>query len=42
LLKGKKEEAKDYFKRAYNLLSKLDWLTSSEPERLERMKKLGE
>ncbi|MCK4233747.1 tetratricopeptide repeat protein [candidate division WOR-3 bacterium] len=38
LLKGDKEGAKKYFKRAYELLSKIEWL---EPDRLERIKKLG-
>ncbi len=42
LLLGKKEEAAKYFKRAYDILSKDEWLASNEPERLERMKKLGE
>lgn len=38
----KKEEAKEYFKRAYDLLSKIEWLISSDPERLERIKELSE
>ena len=41
LLKGKKEEARKYFGLAYDLLSKDPWLAANEPNRLERMKKLG-
>jgi tetratricopeptide (TPR) repeat protein len=42
LLKEKKEEAKKYFKKAYDLLSEMHWLVSSEPERIERIKKLSQ
>lgn len=35
-------EAKPYFKRAYELLSKDDWLVQNEPKRLERLKELAE
>lgn len=41
LIKDNKEEAKKYFKVAYDLLSKDIWLAENEKERLERMKKLG-
>lgn len=33
--------AKPYFKRAYDILSKDEWLVANEPLRLERLKKLG-
>ena len=36
---GKEEEAKLYFKKAYDLLSKDQWFVKNESERLERMKK---
>lgn len=39
---GKGDEAKPYFAKAYELLSKERWLASNEKERLERLKKLGE
>ena len=42
LIEGKQEEAKGYFKRAYELLSKDEWLKANEPERLERLKQLAE
>lgn len=42
LMKENKEEAKEYFKKAYELLSQMHWLVSSEPERIERMKKLSQ
>jgi tetratricopeptide (TPR) repeat protein len=38
---GKKKEATRHFADAYALLSKDDWLKAEEPERLERLKKLG-
>jgi len=38
----KEDEAKEYFKKAYVLLSKMNWLVSSEPDRIERIKKLSE
>ena len=41
LLLGKKEEARKYFKIAYDFLSKNEWLKANEPERLERLKELG-
>jgi tetratricopeptide (TPR) repeat protein len=42
LLKDEKEEAQKYFKLAYELLSKDDWLKVNEPDRLKRLKELGE
>ncbi|HAX48711.1 MAG TPA: hypothetical protein PK605_10480 [Ignavibacteria bacterium] len=39
---GKKEEAKPYFKRAYEVLSKDIWLSENEKDRLLRLKELGE
>ena len=42
LIKENKEKAKEYFKKAYVLLSEMHWLVSSEPDRIERMKKLSE
>ncbi len=41
LLLKKKDEARTYFKLAYDLLSKDPWLVANEAERLERLKKLG-
>ncbi len=38
---GKISEAKSYFRRAHELLSKDAWLTESEPERIERLAELG-
>ncbi len=35
-------EAAGYFKLAYDILSKDDWLVANEPERLARLKGLGE
>lgn len=42
LIKDEKEEAQKYFKLAYEYLSKDDWLKANEPDRLERLKELGE
>jgi len=42
LLQNKNKEAKPYFKKAYELLSKDIWLAENEKERLERIKQLGE
>ena len=42
LIQGNEEEAKRYFALAYELLSELQWLQASEPERVERLKKMGE
>ena len=41
LLLKKNEEARKYFKLAYDLLSKDPWLVANEPERLKRLKELG-
>ena len=41
LAKEKKEDAKMYFKQAYELLSKDIWLQENEKKRLERLKNLG-
>ena len=42
LLKGNKDQAKKNFKLAYEELSKDGWLVKNEPERLNRLKKLGD
>ncbi len=42
LLLNKNEEAKPYFAKAYEYLSKDKWLVDNEPERLERLKELSE
>jgi len=39
--KGKKDDAKPYFKQAYELLSKDIWLRENEKDRLNRLKDLG-
>jgi tetratricopeptide (TPR) repeat protein len=41
LLLGEKEEAKKYFKLAFDILSKDEWLKTNKPERIERLKELG-
>jgi tetratricopeptide (TPR) repeat protein len=41
LAQGKGDEARPYFARAYELLSKDSWLQRDEPQRLERLKELG-
>ncbi len=38
---GHVEKSREYFARAFELLSKDPWLSRDEPERLERMKKLS-
>lgn len=38
---GKVEEAKPYFRRAHEVLSKDAWLMDSEPARIERLRHLG-
>lgn len=38
---GRTEEARPYFARAFEILSKDEWLTSTEPERVERLRKLS-
>jgi len=42
LLLKKEEEARRYFKLAYELLSKNEWLIANEPERLKRLKELAD
>jgi tetratricopeptide (TPR) repeat protein len=42
LIKGEKEKAAKYFKLAYEILSKDQWLIANEPERLKRLKELGD
>ena len=41
LLMSEEDEARKYFKLAYDWLSKDPWLVANEAERLERLKKLG-
>lgn len=41
LAKGDSAQAKPWFAKAYELLSKDQWLSRDEPERLARMKELG-
>ncbi len=41
LLLGRQDEAMRYFKKAYLILSQDEWLSENEPERLERLKKIG-
>jgi tetratricopeptide (TPR) repeat protein len=38
----RKDEAKEYFKLAYDLLSQDAWLKANEPERLNRLKRMSE
>ena len=42
LIKDNQTEAKKYFKLAFEYLSKDNWLQQNEPERLKRLKELGE
>ena len=42
LLLGRDDEARGYFARAYDLLSKDPWLVKNEAARLERLKTLGD
>jgi tetratricopeptide (TPR) repeat protein len=39
---GREDEARPYFKQAYAALAEDIWLTRDEPERLERLKRLGD
>lgn len=39
---GREEEARGYFAQAYTELSKDTWLKENEPERLERIERLGQ
>jgi tetratricopeptide (TPR) repeat protein len=41
LLLQKEDEARKYFKLAYDLLSKNQWLVANQPERLKRLRQLG-
>ena len=41
LATGRGDEAKPYFVTAYAKLKEVDWLTQSEPQRLERLKQLA-
>lgn len=41
LLLDRKDQAKEYFKLAYDLLSKDPWLVANQAERLKRLKELG-
>jgi tetratricopeptide (TPR) repeat protein len=42
LLLERKDEAKPYFKRAYDILSQDEWLVTNQSDRLQRLKTLGE
>jgi tetratricopeptide (TPR) repeat protein len=42
LLKNNDDEAKPYFRKAHEILSKDIWLAENEKERLDRLKKFGE
>jgi tetratricopeptide (TPR) repeat protein len=42
LLLGRAEEARRYFSRAYQILKEDSWLVEQEPDRLARLKLLGE
>jgi hypothetical protein len=42
LLKHRDAEAATYFALAYKELSKDDWLVKNEPQRIERLKRLGQ
>jgi tetratricopeptide (TPR) repeat protein len=41
LLTGRPEEAARYFKMAYEVLSKDEWLAANDPDRLERLERLS-
>ncbi len=41
LLLQSKADAKTYFRKAFDILSKDEWLQANEPDRLARMEKLG-
>lgn len=41
LIKGDPEKATDYFAKAYNILSKDNWLVNNEADRIARLKELG-
>ncbi len=40
-IKGEKDLARNYYKEAWEILSKDTWLKNNEPERIERLKQLG-
>ncbi len=40
-IQGKSEEAKTYYRIAYDTLSKDEWLKANEPDRLKRLEELG-
>jgi hypothetical protein len=42
LIQDRGIEAKAYFRKAYDILSKDSWLQAQEADRLERLKQLGE
>jgi tetratricopeptide (TPR) repeat protein len=42
LIKKESKDARVYFRKAYEILSKDIWLTANEPARLERLNRLGE
>jgi tetratricopeptide (TPR) repeat protein len=42
LLLGRADEARTYFKQAYDILSEDQWLVANEADRLQRLKQLGE
>jgi hypothetical protein len=42
LLLKRENEAKPYFAKAYELLSQDEWMMEQEPERVMRLKQLGE
>ena len=41
LLLKREEEARPYFAKAYELLSKDEWLVDNEPERVKRLKEMS-
>jgi tetratricopeptide (TPR) repeat protein len=41
LAQSKKPESKEYFKKAYEILSKDEWMMENEKDRMDRMKELG-
>jgi hypothetical protein len=41
LAMNRQEEARPYFRKAYEILLQDSWLVGSEPERLVRLKELG-
>jgi len=41
-LQNRHDVAREYFRKAYSLLEKVDWLVQSEPARVERIRKLAD